>query len=238
MLPRLFLLPIALARTLCSDTLEAAEAEIALLRSGADPSNVSFGSLADLHSPTGYEAQKSHSRQLHRVKPMFFHRPKMTSTYDSAESIATPPLESDLDDEQTCCFHCCTFRREKQVLTDHDFITVSEKTQCQVHLTSEKVQGNLPQCFQTKRKSSQETLSDREGLSSGRQPVQGKGETFFRFCNRKKLRDLFLKNKEIICSQKQNLKSSSKNVKLMLLTSAFVNSPKKKTSSFQSFENG
>ena len=33
MLPLLFLLPIALARTLCSDTLEAAEAEIALLRS-------------------------------------------------------------------------------------------------------------------------------------------------------------------------------------------------------------
>ena len=34
------------------------------------------------------------------VKPMFFHRLSVTSTYDSAESIATPPLESDLDDEQ------------------------------------------------------------------------------------------------------------------------------------------
>ena len=107
----------------------------------------------------------------------------MTSTYDSAESITTPPLESDLDDEQTCCFHWCTFRREKQVLTEHDFITVSEKSQCQIHLTSEKVHGNLPQCFQTKRKSSQETLFDSEGISSERQPVQGKGETFFRFCN-------------------------------------------------------
>ena len=31
---------------------------------------------------------------------MFFHRPSMTSTSDSAESIATPPLESDLDDDQ------------------------------------------------------------------------------------------------------------------------------------------
>ena len=31
---------------------------------------------------------------------MFFHRPGMTSAYDSAESIATPPPESDLDDEQ------------------------------------------------------------------------------------------------------------------------------------------
>ena len=31
---------------------------------------------------------------------MFFHRPSMTSNYDSAESIATLPLESDVDDEQ------------------------------------------------------------------------------------------------------------------------------------------
>ena len=64
--------------------------------------------------------------------------------------------------------------------TDHEFITLSEKTRYQAHLTSEKVQGNLPQCSHT-RKSSQETLSDREGLSSGRQPFQGKGGTFFRF---------------------------------------------------------
>ena len=35
--------------------------------------------------------------------------------------------------------------------------------------------------FSHRRKSSQETRSDREGISSGRQPVQGKGETFFRF---------------------------------------------------------
>ena len=31
---------------------------------------------------------------------MFFHRPSMTSTCDSAESVATHPPESDLDDEQ------------------------------------------------------------------------------------------------------------------------------------------
>ena len=56
--------------------------------------------------------------------------------------------------------------------TDHEFITLSEKTQCPVHLTSEKVQGNLPQCSHT-RKSSQETLSDIEGVSSGHQTVRG-----------------------------------------------------------------
>ena len=35
-----------------------------------------------------------------RVKPLFFHRPSKASTYHSAESIATPPPESDSDDEQ------------------------------------------------------------------------------------------------------------------------------------------
>ena len=49
-----------------------------------------------------------------------------------------------------CWLHHCTYKREKQVPTDHEFITPSEKTQCQVHLTSEKVQGELPQCSRTK----------------------------------------------------------------------------------------
>ena len=49
----------------------------------------------------------------------------------------------------TCWLHHCTYRREKQVQTDHEFITPSDKTQCPVHLTSENVQGNLPQCSHT-----------------------------------------------------------------------------------------
>ena len=35
-----------------------------------------------------------------RVKPLFFHRPSIASTCDSAESIAISPLDSDLDDDQ------------------------------------------------------------------------------------------------------------------------------------------
>ena len=34
------------------------------------------------------------------VKPMFFHRTSETSTCESAESVATLPPESDLDNEQ------------------------------------------------------------------------------------------------------------------------------------------
>ena len=47
-----------------------------------------------------YEYQDLAEHEDLRVKPLFFHRPSITSTYDSAESIATPPPESDLDDEQ------------------------------------------------------------------------------------------------------------------------------------------
>ena len=35
-----------------------------------------------------------------RIKSLFFHQPSMASTYDSAESIATPPRDSDLDNDQ------------------------------------------------------------------------------------------------------------------------------------------
>ena len=35
-----------------------------------------------------------------RVKPQFFHRPSIASTFDSAESMATPPPDSHLKDEQ------------------------------------------------------------------------------------------------------------------------------------------
>ena len=100
--------------------------------------------------------------------------------------------------------------------TDPELITASGKTQCQVHLASEKVQGNLPQCSQ--KKLSQETLSDREGISLAHQAVRGENEADITKLKEKtklspgsviwkKLRDWFLKNKEIMNSQKQNLKS-------------------------------
>ena len=56
---------------------------------------------AETHSPTGYEPKDLTEEDTSiLVKPMFFHRPSMTSTCDSAESIANPPRKSDLDNEQ------------------------------------------------------------------------------------------------------------------------------------------
>ena len=57
-----------------------------------DPINVSFGSLADLHPPTGYEhkdlAEEDNPVQ---VKPLFFHRPSITSTHDAAYIFSKGP---------------------------------------------------------------------------------------------------------------------------------------------------
>ena len=60
----------------------------------------SFGRMAEINTLTGYVPKDLIDVNDTEVSPMFFHRPSMTSTYDSAESIATPPLESDLDDQQ------------------------------------------------------------------------------------------------------------------------------------------
>ena len=72
-----------------------------------------------------------------RVKPLFFHQPSTASTYDSAESIVTPPPDSDLDDEQIRALLVSallyTHRSEKRMRNDHKFITLHEKTWCPVH---------------------------------------------------------------------------------------------------------
>ena len=56
--------------------------------------------MAEVRTSTGYEPKDFAENDDLCVKPLFFHRPSITSTYDSTESIATPPPESDLDDEQ------------------------------------------------------------------------------------------------------------------------------------------
>ena len=61
---------------------------------------MSFGFVAEPQLPTGFEPNDLTEMNNTEGTPMFFHRPSMTSTYDSAESVATPPPESDLDDEQ------------------------------------------------------------------------------------------------------------------------------------------
>ena len=129
----------------------------------ADPSNVSFGPVAETHPPTGYEPKDlTEEDNSILVKPMFFHRQSMTSTCDSAQSIATLPPGSDLDDEQI-----------RNTLASPLENAVSSSS----HFRESA--GKPAAVFSHKQQSSQETLSDRESISSGHQPVQGRDETFF-----------------------------------------------------------
>ena len=107
----------------------------------------------------------------------------MTSIYDSAESIATLPPESDLDDEQIRnTLASPLYLQEREASADRSRVYHSfreDSVSSSSHFRESA--GKLAAVFSHKRKSSQETLSDREGVSSGNQPVQRKDETFFRF---------------------------------------------------------
>ena len=83
--------------------------------------------MADVRTSVGYEPKDLADNDDLCVKPLSFHRPSITSTYDSTESIATHPPESDLDDEQIPVLLASPLylqEREKQVRTDHKFITL------------------------------------------------------------------------------------------------------------------
>ena len=66
------------------------------------------------------------TRIFYESKPLFFHRPSLAWTHDSEESIATPPPNSDLDDDQIRALlaSSCTYRSERQMRNDHKFITL------------------------------------------------------------------------------------------------------------------
>ena len=90
----------------------------------ADPRHgATFDQLAESNFPTCYEPNDLTEMINTEGTPIFFHRPSMTSTYDSAESIATPLLNRiwTMSKCGTCWLHHCTYRREKQVQTDHKF---------------------------------------------------------------------------------------------------------------------
>ena len=92
----------------------------------AEQSNVSFEPTAETTSSASYEPNAKYLIKVTniKVKLKFFHRPSMTSTYDSAESIATPLLNRiwTMIRYGICWLHSCTYKREKQVQTDHEIV--------------------------------------------------------------------------------------------------------------------
>ena len=114
-----------------------------------------FGRPADQNSLTGYEPKDLIEVNDTEVTPTLFHRPSMTSTYDSAQSIATPPLEADLDDEQIKAMLASPLyrqEREKQVQTnqlvyhsdrENSVSSSSRGETCSSVLTQEKVESRI-----------------------------------------------------------------------------------------------
>ena len=131
----------------------------------ADPSNSAFGPLLETTSPAGNEPNNPIEDNSMEIKPLFFHKPSMTSTCDTSETMASPLYlegrEASADRSQ---FY-------------HSFRENSVSSSCHFRESAGKPAAMFPH----KRKSSQDTFFDREGISSGHQTVQGKGETFVRF---------------------------------------------------------
>ena len=105
----------------------------------------------------------------------------MTSTCDSAESITTSLPESDLDDEQIRKKLASLCLQEREVSGDrsrvcHSFRVNSVSSSSHFRENA----GKLAAVFSHKNVESRNT-SDKEGISSGHQSVQGKDETLFRF---------------------------------------------------------
>ena len=106
---------------------------------------------------------------------MFFHRPSMTSTCDSAESVATPPPEPDLDDEQLRDMLASPlYLQEREASVDRSRVCQSyrEKTVSSSSHFRASV-GSLAAVFSNNGKSSQESTSDRDGISLAHRPVRG-----------------------------------------------------------------
>ena len=140
---------------------------------------------------------------------MFFHRPRITSTYDSAESIATPRPESDLDDEQIRNMLASPrYLLEREASADRSRVyrsfrenSVSSSSQFR------ESAGNLPQCSHTEESRVKTHFPTEKAFPQDIKRFKEKVKLFSGSLTWKKLRDKFLKNKEILDLQKQNPKS-------------------------------
>ena len=139
-----------------------------------------FGPLAESNTPTGYEPNDL--VELDNMEK-FLNRSVMTSACDSAESIATPPLESDLDDEQIQVMLASPqYLQEREASADQHRVYHS----CRENSVSsssrfETSAGRPAALFSNKRKSRQDFHSDRNGTFLMHQQAQGENYTLPRF---------------------------------------------------------
>ena len=148
-----------------------------------DPQHVAtFGPLAEPQLPTWYEPNDLTEMNNTDVTPMFFHRPGMTLTYDSAESIASQPSESDLVSEQLRDMLASPlYLQEKEASADRSRVYRSYRKNSVSSSSHFLANAGRPAAvFSHRRKSSQESLSDREVVSLVHPAVPGENEALSR----------------------------------------------------------
>ena len=103
----------------------------------------------------------------------------MTSTCDSAESIATLPPESDLDDEQIRDMLASPlYLQEKEASADQPQVYHSCRENSESSSSRYRASAVRPAAvFSHKRKSNQESHSDRDGVPLAHRAVKGENES-------------------------------------------------------------
>ena len=134
-----------------------------------------FGQLAESNTLTGYEPNDLTEMNNTGGTPIFFHRPSVTSTYDSAESTTTPPLKSDLDDEQIRNMLASPlYSQEREAGADRPQVYHSCRETCVSSSSLFRANAGSPAAvFSHKIKSSQESRSDGDGIPLTLRAVQG-----------------------------------------------------------------
>ena len=164
--------------------------------------------MAEPQLPTGYEPNDLNEMNNTEVTPVFFHRPSMTSTYDSAGSIATPPLESDFDVEQLRDMLASPlYLQDRKLSADRSRVYHSCIQKLSVMFISRPSKcGETCSCVLTpKEVESRNTLGWRR-FSLAHRAVRGENEALSSFSEAENAARLALQEQEMIYSQRQNLK--------------------------------
>ena len=152
---------------------------------------MSIGCLVEPTTFTGYEPKhlaednQLAEHEVLRVKPLFFHQPSIASTYDSAEGIVTPPLDSDWNDEQIRALLASPlYLQEREANAERSQVYHSARENLMSSSSQDPISTGRPVAlFSSKNRLNQETFSDRENFPLGHQEVFGINEPFCRFSN-------------------------------------------------------
>ena len=166
----------------------------------ADPRCNLSGALAELPSFTSYEPKQLDEPKDHRhftednqfvehehlrVNLLFFHRPGIASTDDSAERIVTPPLDSDLEDEQIRALLASPlYVQEREANAERSQVYHPERENLMSSSSQDGISTGRPVAlFSGKNRLNQETFSDREDFLVRHRQFFGSNGPFFRFSN-------------------------------------------------------